>query len=187
MGTTDPAASAALLRRVLDQNASSQSAKPASADFGSLERMVEGALLRAGTLAPITPTAERALIRLATLKGVESLTDEDLTSAWLLEIERVSQQFALDPESWSGDGSEQFLRQVAVTFGVFDDKAATLVQIYHSLSLPVRLGIQVRLIRSSYFSYVLRVIDEMEDADDIEIESPEEAVRSLMKAVNTAE
>lgn len=97
---------------------------------------------------------------------------------------RAMQEFAHAPETWRNEPTEEFLRRAAATFGVEDRNVLPLLRDFHSRGEACRFAVQVALLRSPMFEYIGRVLDEMPPEFDMDIDDPQESLRSLIRALD---
>jgi hypothetical protein len=147
-----------------------------------LQRNAEYHLFTTATLAPPASCVDKTIAALMTEVGTLH-DDEAVAGLWSESLIRVLQDFANAPETWSDESTESFLLRAGTTFGVEDAHVLGLLRDFHSRDDACRFAVQVALLRSPMFDYIGRVLDEMPPEFDVDIDDPQESLRSLIRAL----
>lgn len=151
-----------------------------------LERAAERALFRAAVIVPVPALVDRSMGLLALLP-VDDIEDDELLKLWDAQVAAGVQSFAASGDAWSGPMVEQFEERCAVTFGIDACLVPKLLRYFHDESKWSRLGVLAAVQRSSLFSYVHREILAMPEEEDIDVQDPAVALRSLVSDVVNGE
>lgn len=150
-----------------------------------LQRNAEYHLFTTATLAPPASCVGKTLAVLtAEVGSLRKDADEAVAELWSGELIRALQDFANAPETWRDEGTSVFLRRAGATFGVEDASVLPLLRDFHSRDEACRFAVQIALMRSPMFDYIGRVLDDLPPEFDVDIDDPQEALRSLIRAID---